>query len=98
MPYPSPVSSYTLPTIEPTASPWPSPGTSATGAPTSTTFNYFPAGSLTQSMTGEGATSTKAWVIIDTAGMSTSQDTNGQQRDRIRSTGSLTLPDRFAHP
>ena len=90
-PYPSPASSYTLPTIE-QASASPSPtATPASGAPDSTHYNYFPSSSLALNLTGEGATQTKAWVTVDTAGMSTSQDPNGKQWYRIRSTGLAKL-------
>ena len=82
-------SGTSLPTVEPT----PSSPTAATSAPDSTHYNLLPSSSPSPGPlyinfpTTEGATSVKAWVTIDTAGMSTSQDTNNKQWYRVRSTG-----------
>ena len=80
-------SQYGLPASEP------SPASSFSAAPTSTAgpdsshYYFLPSTALQQTMAGEGALTTQAWVTVDTAGMSASQDGNGQQRYRIRSTG-----------
>jgi len=60
---------------------------SATVSPTTGFYNYLPSSQFSLTTTGEGAVTTSAWVTVDTAGMSPSQDTNGNQWYRIRSTG-----------
>lgn len=83
-------SGNSLPTTEPSPSPSPSPA--ATAPPDSSHYNYLPSSKLSISFpTTEGATSVSAWVTIDTAGMQASQDTNGKQWYRVRSTGKATI-------
>jgi hypothetical protein len=60
---------------------------SATSAPATGYYNYLPSSQFGLTTTGEGITSTSAWVTVDTAAMSPSQDTSGNQWYRIRSTG-----------
>jgi hypothetical protein len=79
----------TLPTVEPSPGASPTP---ATAAPDASQYLWLPSSQLTVSMTGtEGATSVSSWVTIDTAGMLTTQDTNGQQWYRLRSTGQAAV-------
>jgi hypothetical protein len=81
------VGSASLPTAEPS----PSPVEAAISVPDTFHYNYLPSSALTLPLQGEGASSISTWVTIDTAGMSTSDDTNGQQWYRIRSTGRAAL-------
>jgi hypothetical protein len=85
------VSTATLPTSEPSPS---TIGTAANAGPTSSQYNLLPSNvanlsSLT--MQGEGATNVSFWVTVDTAGMLASQDNNGKQWYRIRSTGQAAV-------
>lgn len=87
VPYSTPAASYTLPTVEPTAT-----ATSTAGSePDSSHYNYFPSSQSTMTMTGEGALNTSYWVTVDQAGMSALQDTNKKQWYRIRSTGQAAI-------
>jgi hypothetical protein len=74
------VNTATLPTIEPSSG----TGSSASAAPTSSQYNYFPSSSLSLTMQGEGTASVSAWVTVDTAGGLS--NSNGAWY-RIRSTG-----------
>ena len=77
-------------TYEPTAT-----ATPATAPPTSSKYNYLPSSKLTLNFPntgGEGATQVKTWVTVDTAGMTTSQDANGKQWYRVRSTAQTIYP------
>jgi hypothetical protein len=65
--------------------------TAATGTPPPQYYNYLPSTQFGLTTTGEGATSSAAWVTVDTAGMSASQDTNGKQWFRVRSTGRVSV-------
>jgi hypothetical protein len=81
------VSSASLPGVQPTPG-----GTTATSAPVTNEYNWLPSTNLTVSMPGsEGATAVSSWVTIDTAGMSSAQDTNNLQWYRIRATGQAAV-------
>ena len=88
------VSTGTLPTAEPS----PSPAVTATGAPSTNQYNFLPSSQLQMTQTGEGATLVSSWVTVDTAGMSSAQDTSGKQWYRVRSTGrsALSAPGRVS--
>ncbi len=82
-----------LPAIEPT--PYANTSPAPTGAgPDKDHYFYLASTSslaiLTVSNT-EGTPSVSTWVTIDTAGMLPSQDTNGQQWYRVRSTGQAAI-------
>jgi hypothetical protein len=82
-------SGTTLPSTEPTPSSTPSPS----GAPDTTHYNVLPSSQLTVSFpNSEGAASVASWVTVDTGGMDKTQDTNGKQWYRIRSTGRTLFP------
>jgi hypothetical protein len=85
-------SASALPTAEPTsyanASPVP------VGPPDNTHYNYLPSSNANASLSvtnTEGAKAVSTWVTIDTAGMLTSQDTNGKQWYRVRATGQTAV-------
>ena len=88
VPYSSPASSYTLPSVEPTATATPA----AAGTPDSTHYNYLPSSQCAISFPNtEGATSVSAWVTVDKVGP-TNLLSSGNQWYRIRSTGQTTYP------
>ena len=81
------VATTTLPTSEPAAG----TGSTTTGEPDSTHYSYFPSSQLSLTQAGEGATTVSTWATIDTAGMLSSQDSNGSQWYRVRATGQASL-------
>jgi hypothetical protein len=83
---------YVLPTVEPTAQTSPA-ATAKPNVSPSAKYNYLPSTALQITFPGgtEGPSTGSAWVVMDTAGMQTSQDTNHKQWYRIRSTGLANL-------
>src|SRR4051794_8380079 len=84
------VSTSTLPTTEPSST----IGATATAVPTSSQYNFLHDGQLqitNATTTSEGISTVSTWVTVDTASMSSSNDTNGKQWYRIRSTGQVGI-------
>ena len=90
LPTPSPGAIISGYSYEPSAT-----ATPASGPPTASQYNYLPSSQLTLNVPnsgGEGAARVQTWVTIDTAGMLTSQDANGKQWYRVRSTSQTIYP------
>jgi hypothetical protein len=75
----------------PSAEPSPFPTATASIGPDSSHYNVLPSTASLMTMTGEGAVTTSAWVTVDTAGMTTGNDSNNKQWYRIRSTGQAAI-------
>ena len=85
------VTSSQLPTTQPSG------GSNTTAAPSSTQYNYLVSTSPSSPVSGansiiEGNASVSSWVTVDTAGLQTQNDPNGNQWYRIRATGIAAIP------